>query len=96
MKPIQERKAMKKRGIGLFVAILIFGMVSSTHADVIDLYSVADAEITGYSQGSFANTHNWGDLLYLTGHINRTGGPTSAQFPNSGDSRGLFEFESSP
>lgn len=84
---------MKKRGIVLFVAILIFGMVSSAHADSITLYSVADAEITGTSTGSFVNTHNWGDLLYLTGNINRTGGPTSAQFPNSGDSRGLFEFD---
>ena len=93
MKPIQEWKAMKKKGIGLFVAVLIFGMVSSAYADVIDLYAFADAEITGTSTASYVNTHNWGDLLYLTGNINRTGGPTSAQFPNFGDSRGLFEFD---
>lgn len=84
---------MKKTGIGLFCAVLMFGMVLSTHAETIDLFSIADAEITGRTQGSSVNTHNWGSLLYLTGNVNRTGGPTSTDFPNFGDSRGLFEFD---
>ena len=72
---------MKKTVMGLFVGVLIFGMVLAAHADVVTLYSVSDAEITGTSVGSFANTSNWGGLLNLTGNVNRTGGPTSAQFP---------------
>lgn len=73
--------------------VLIFGMVLSAHAVTVDLYSVSDAEITGLSLGNYVNTHNWGGLLNVAGNVNRTGGPTSAQFPNSGDSRGLFEFD---
>jgi hypothetical protein len=86
---------VKKKVIGVVIAVLIFGMVLSAHADTVtvDLYAVSDAEITGRSTGSYVNTQNWGDLLYLTGNVNRTGGPTSTEFPNFGDSRGLFEFD---
>lgn len=84
---------MKKTIIGLFVAVLIFSMISSAHADVINLYSAADAEITGWITGGFANTHNWGGLNWLTGNVSQTGGPTSTQFGNTGDSRGLLKFD---
>jgi hypothetical protein len=84
---------VKKQVIGVFIGVLLFGMVLSAHADTITLYAVSDAEITGTITGSYVNTQNWGELLNVTGNINRTGGPTSAQFSNTGDSRGLFEFD---
>lgn len=71
----------------------MFGMLPFAHAELIDIYSVADAEITGRSVGSYVNTNNWGGLLNLAGNVNRTGGPTSTDFPNSGDSRGLLKFD---
>ena len=84
---------MKKAVTELVVLILMVCMSSFAHAEIIDLYAVADAEITGTSAGSYANTNNWGGLLNLAGNVNKTGGPTSAQFPNYGDSRGLFKFD---
>lgn len=83
------------------IALLVFPLFASTSAfaDFIELYATQDAEITGRSAGSSVNVENWGDLLYLTGNVNRTGGPQSTTstaplyFPNSGDSRGLFEFD---
>jgi hypothetical protein len=80
--------------VSLMVSISVFA-----HAEIIDLYSVADAEITGRTTGSGVNTHNWGNLLNLVGNVNKTGGPVSSPttdplyFPNTGDSRGLFKFD---
>ena len=79
--------------IGLLLVVLLFGVASTANALSIDLYSTADAEITGRATGQPVNTTNWGGLAYLTGNVNRTGGPTSAEFPNFGDSRGLFTFD---
>ncbi len=86
-------EAFKKVLPGLFVVVFMVGMTVPSHADTITVYAVADAEITGYLTGSSANTSNWGGLGYLTGNVGRAGGPTSAQFPNYGDSRGLFLFD---
>ncbi len=84
---------MNRLVMGVVVSALGCCVVSPAFGATITLYSVADAEITGRTTGNYVNTHNWGDLEYLVGNVNKTGGPTSAQFPNFGDSRGLFEFD---
>jgi hypothetical protein len=79
------------------IGAVAFGLgvnaASAASSATVDLYAVQDAEIMGTSTGSFVNTTNWGSLGWLTGNVNQTGGPTSAQFPSSGDSRGLLKFD---
>jgi hypothetical protein len=66
---IYREECVLKKVSGLVLAVLMFGMASSVHASVVDLYSVADAEITGRFTGSSVNTHNWGGLNWLTGNV---------------------------
>ena len=84
---------MNRVVMGIVVSALGCCMASPALGATMTLYSVADAEITGRSTGNYVNTHNWGSLEYLVGNVNKTGGPTSTEFPNFGDSRGLFEFD---
>ena len=69
--------------LALAGVVFMFGMVLSAHAVTIDLYAVAEPEITGTSAGSYVNTHNWGGLSWLVGNVNQTGRRTSTQFPGS-------------
>ena len=87
---IRRRRLILRNSLFL---VVLMGVASSANASIVTLYSDADAEITGSVTGSFANTSNWGSLQNLVGNVNRTGGPTSTQFPSSGDSRGLFNFD---
>jgi hypothetical protein len=79
--------------IGAVALACVLSTASAASSVTVDLYAVQDAEIMGTSTGSFVNTTNWGALNWLTGNVNQTGGPTSTQFPSSGDSRGLFRFD---
>ena len=79
--------------LALAGVVFMFGMVLSAHAVTIDLYAVSDAEITGRSAGSYVNTHNWGGLS-IPGRKCQSDGRTDIHdFPNFGDSRGLFKFD---
>ena len=82
------------RGLcGLVVGLLLLlGTVGISTATTITLFSTADAEIMRSNSGA-VNGNNYGSLQYLTINYSQPGGPSSAQFPNTSDSFGLFKFD---
>lgn len=84
---------MKRFSIWLAGAVLVTLLSVEARADVVAFNPSQDAEIMQSGTSTLINNLNYGNSEWLTVNWGKPGGPTATQFPKTGNSFGLFQFD---